>query len=137
MISLSSDITDTKGSRAAKGWVFFDRECGICTRLAERFRGALAKRGFRLAALQDPRAASLLALPPAEMLREMRVVTTEGAVHGGANAVVFLAGRIWWAWPVYFAGRLPGAGWVLDAGYRWFAAHRHCSSRGCGLAAKN
>ena len=109
--------------------MFFDRECGICTRLAHRFRGALAKRGFGLAALQDPRVASLLAIPPEEMLREMRVLTTEGALYGGANAILFLAGRIWWAWPVYVAGRLPGCGWLLDAGYRWFAAHRRCSNK--------
>jgi predicted DCC family thiol-disulfide oxidoreductase YuxK len=137
MISLSSEMTDTKGSRAANGWVFFDRECGICTRLAHRFRGVFAKRGFGLAALQDPRAASLLAIPPEEMLREMRVVTTKGVVYGGANAVVFLAGRIWWAWPLYFAGRLPVCGRLLDAGYRWFAARRRCSSQGCKSAAAN
>jgi predicted DCC family thiol-disulfide oxidoreductase YuxK len=93
--------------------------------------GALARRGFGLAALQDPRAASLLSIPPEEMLREMRVLTTEGALYGGANAILFLAGRIWWAWPVYFAGRLPGCDWLLDAGYRWLAAHRRCSRQGC------
>src|SRR5580700_3492071 len=98
MISLSSDITDTKGSRAARGWVFFDRDCRVCMRLALRFRGVLAKRGFGLAALQDPRAASLLALPLEEMLREMRVVTTDGGRYGGADAIVYLAGQIWWAW---------------------------------------
>ena len=79
MISLTSEITDTKGSRAENGWVFFDRECEICTRLAHRFRGILAKRGFGLAALQDPRAASLLSIPPEEMLREIRVLTTDGS----------------------------------------------------------
>jgi predicted DCC family thiol-disulfide oxidoreductase YuxK len=131
MISLTSELTDTKGSRAENGWVFFDRECEICTRLAHRFRGALARRGFGLAALQDPRAASLLSIPPEDMLREMRVLTTEGALYGGANAILFLAGRIWWAWPVYVAGRLPGCGWLLDAGYRWFATHRRCSRQGC------
>ena len=137
MISLCSELTDTKGSRAAKGWVFFDRECAICSRLAGRFRGVLARRGFGLAALQDPRAASLLAIPAQEMLREMRVVTAEGALYGGANAILFLAGRIWWPRPVYFVGRLPGCWWLLDAGYRWFAAHRRCAGQGCELVAKN
>src|ERR1700751_3967791 len=137
MISLSSETTDTKGSRATNGWDFFDRECEICTQLAHRFRGALAKRGFGLAALQDPRAASLLSIPPEEMLREMRVVTTEVSLFGGANAILFLAGQIWWAWPVYFVGRLPGCWWLLDAGYRWFAAHRRCSKQSCKSAARN
>jgi len=137
MISLSSETTDTKGSRAENGWVFFDRDCKICTRLARLFRAALAKHGFGLAALQDSRAASLLSIPPEEMLREMRVLTAEGVLYGGANAILFLTGRIWWAWPLYFAGRLPGCRWLLDAGYRWFAAHRRCSRQGCELAAKS
>jgi len=137
MISLSSEITDTKGSRAKNGWVFFDRDCEICTRLAHRFRDALAKRGFGLAALQDPRAAPLLSIPPEEMLREMRVLTAEGVLYGGANAILFLAGRIWWARPLYFADRLPGCRWLLDAGYRWFAAHRRCSRQSCESAARN
>jgi predicted DCC family thiol-disulfide oxidoreductase YuxK len=134
MISLSSDITDTKGSRAKCGWVFFDRDCGVCIRLAQRFRNVLRKRGFGLAALQDPRAASLLAIPEEEMLREMRVVTADGGRYGGADAIVYLAGRIWWAWPLYLSARVPGVQKLLEAGYQWFAAHRHCSSIGCKVA---
>jgi predicted DCC family thiol-disulfide oxidoreductase YuxK len=106
-------------------------------RLALRFRGVLAKRGFGLAALQDPRAASLLALPLEEMLREMRVVTTDGGRYGGADAIVYLAGQIWWAWPLYAAAHLPGVRWALALGYRWFAAHRRCSADGCESAAQN
>ena len=64
MISLSAEMTDKKGRRAVRGWVFFDRDCRICTSLARRFRHMLEKRGFGLAALQDPRVATLLALPP-------------------------------------------------------------------------
>ena len=127
MISLSSEITDTKGRRAECGWVFFDRECRVCRRMAERFRGALGKRVFGLAALQDPRAAALLALPQEEMLQEMRVVSADGGVYGGADAIVYLAGRIWWAWPVHAMARAPGARRLLGMGYQWFAAHRRCS----------
>jgi len=137
MISLSSDITDTKGSRAEHGWVFFDRDCGVCIRLAQRFRNVLRKRGFGLAALQDPRAASLLAIPHEEILREMRVVTADGGRYGGAEAIIYLAGRIWWAWPLYAAARIPGIGPILDAGYRWFAEHRHCSARECEMVSKD
>lgn len=133
MISLSSELTDTKGSRAANGWVFFDRDCLICRRLALRFRATLATRGFGLAALQDPRVAALLALPQEEMLREMRVVTAEGTMYGGADAIVYLAGQIWWAWPLYVVGRWPSVRRLLVAGYEWFAAHRHCSAAGCDL----
>src|ERR1700722_3534528 len=41
MISLTSEFTDGKG-RHARGWVFFDAECGFCTRLARRIAPLLA-----------------------------------------------------------------------------------------------
>lgn len=137
MISLSSELTDTKGCHAPRGWVFFDRDCRICTSLAGRFRKTIEKRGFGLAALQDPRVAALLGLPTDQLLSEMRVVTTKNEIFGGAKAVVYLAGQIWWAWPVYVAAQLPGALRILSAGYRWFADHRHCSSSECSVAQNN
>jgi predicted DCC family thiol-disulfide oxidoreductase YuxK len=137
MISLSAEMTDTKGRRASRGWVFFDRDCGLCTSLARRFRHTLEKRGFGLAALQDPRVAALLALPPEDLLRVMRVVTSDGEIRGGAEAIVYLARQVWWAWPIFAAAQLPGVLRILDAGYRWFADHRHCASGMCSVAREN
>jgi predicted DCC family thiol-disulfide oxidoreductase YuxK len=136
MISLSSEMTDTKGKRAPCGWVFFDRDCSVCTSLARRFRHPLETRGFGLAALQDPRVQALLALPPEDLLREMRVATAGGEIYGGAEAIVFLARQIWWAWPFYAAAKLPGVPRILDACYRWFADHRTCSSGSCSMPRK-
>jgi predicted DCC family thiol-disulfide oxidoreductase YuxK len=136
MISLITEMTDTKGMRASRGLVFFDRDCRVCTSLARRFRRTLARRGFGLAALQDPRAADLLNLPPAELLREMRVATADGCVIGGAAAIVYLARRVWWAWPIYGAAQFPGAMSVLNAGYRWFADHRSCASGTCSISSR-
>jgi predicted DCC family thiol-disulfide oxidoreductase YuxK len=137
MVSLSSELTDTKGRHAARGWVCFDRDCTICKSLARRFRHTLEKRGFGLAALQDPRVAALLALPPEQLLREMRVVTSEGEIYGGAKAIVLLARKIWWAWPLFAAAQLPGAVRIIDLAYRWFADHRHCASSICSLPREN
>ncbi|HEY6937628.1 MAG TPA: DCC1-like thiol-disulfide oxidoreductase family protein [Terriglobales bacterium] len=136
MISLISEITDRKGRRAA-GWVFYDGECEFCRSMARRFRSTLQKRGFGLAPLQDPRVATLLGLPPNLLPREMRVLTAEGQVLGGAQAVTFLAGKIWWAWPVHAAARLPGMPALLRAAYRWVADHRHCPSCAVGQSAEN
>ena len=137
MISLSSEITDTKGRHAPRGWLFFDRDCNVCTSLARRFRRPLETRGFGLAALQDARVQSLLALPPEDLLREMRVATADGKIYGGAEAIVFLARQIWWAWPLYAAAKLPGVPRVLDACYRWFADHRTCASGSCSISRKS
>jgi predicted DCC family thiol-disulfide oxidoreductase YuxK len=68
MISLSSELTDTKGRHAARGWILFDRDCNICTSLARRFRRTFEKRGFDLAVLQDPRIAALLGLPAEQII---------------------------------------------------------------------
>ena len=76
---------------------------------------------------------ALFDLPPTELLREMRVITTEGKVYGGASAIVYLARKIWWAWPLYAAAQLPFVSHLLDAGYRWFADHRTCSSGKCSV----
>jgi predicted DCC family thiol-disulfide oxidoreductase YuxK len=137
MISLSSEMTDTKGKHASRGWVFFDRDCRVCTSLARRFRRPLETRGFGLAALQDARVQALLALPHEDLLREMRVATADGKIYGGAEAIVFLARQIWWAWPLYAAAKLPGVPRVLDAGYRWFADHRTCASGSCSISRKS
>jgi predicted DCC family thiol-disulfide oxidoreductase YuxK len=136
MISLSSEMTDDKGSRAARGWVFFDRDCRVCSAFARRFRTTLESRGFGLAALQDPRVQALLNLPKSELLREMRVLATDGNIFGGASAIVYLARQIWWAWPLYAASHMPGAKHLLDAGYRWFADHRTCVCGQCALREK-
>ena len=103
--------------------------------LARRFRRLFEKRGFGLVALQDPRVAPLLGLSPEELLREMRVVTADG-IYGGADAVVYLAKQVWWAWPAYLAVNLPGLRCVLRSGYCWFADHRTCTSGTCLRAQK-
>jgi len=131
MISLISELTDRKGRRAPVGWVFFDADCAICTSLARRFRRTLEKRGFVLAALQDPRVGLLLGIPRDRLLLELRVLTGTDDIHGGADAIVFLARKIWWAWPLYVVGQLPFARGILDASYRVIARHRHCSSASC------
>ena len=127
MISLSSEMTDSKGRRAS-GWLFFDAECAFCIALARRMARILVPRGFALAPLQDRRVADLLGLPPEELLREMRVLTAEGKRYGGADAVIFLASRVWWAWPVYAFAQLPGVTPFLRAAYRWIAARRSCAA---------
>lgn len=131
MVSLITEITDAKGRRARRGWVCFDRECATCAWLARRFRSALEKRGYGLAALQDPRVGLLFRMPVEELLREMRVVTSEGKFYGGADAVLYLAEQIWWAWPFYALSKLPGIRNALRSEYQRFAAHRSCSSNAC------
>jgi predicted DCC family thiol-disulfide oxidoreductase YuxK len=130
MISLASEFTDRKG-RHARGWLFYDAECGFCTRLAKWLAPILSARGIALAPLQDPRVATLLGLSHEELMREMRLVLDDGSARDGADAMIALARLIWWAAPLVWMSHAPGAKRLLDAGYRWVAAHRKCAAATC------
>src|SRR3982074_239718 len=99
MISLASEFTDGKG-RHARGWLFFDADCAFCTRIARWLAPVLARRRVAVAPLQDVRFRALLGISRQELLREMRFLLSDGRQYGGADAVVALAGEIWWAIPL-------------------------------------
>ena len=117
------------------GWVVYDGECGVCAGLARRFRRMLERRGFALAPIQSPWMSSRLrfsyGIPLEKLLDEMRVLTADGRALGGADAVLFLAGRIWWARPLAALGSSPPLRALLRRAYRWFAERRHRLSAAC------
>src|SRR5262245_40672846 len=118
-----------------RGWVFYDGDCVLCRHWAARFEKILTRRGFDLAPLQAPWAKECLDLDLSQPLVEMRLLTREGRQLGGADALIFLARRIWWAWPLYALAQLPGSRPLLRAVYRWMAARRHCAGARCAARA--
>ncbi len=74
-----------------------------------------------------------LGLEAGSPLEEMHVLTEDGRDIAGADAVIFLARQIWWAWPAVAFAQLPGMHHLLDRGYRWIAAHRGCGHVACDL----
>jgi predicted DCC family thiol-disulfide oxidoreductase YuxK len=130
MISLTSKLTDSKG-RHARGWLFFDAECNFCAGIARSLAAPLRRRGLDVAPLQDPRVGDLLGLPPEELLRAIRFVTSEGGSYTGASAVLALAQELWWAQPIVWLAKLPGMMPVLRASYSWIAQHRKCRNEHC------
>lgn len=127
MISLTSEFTDTKG-RHARGWLFFDADCAFCVKIARAITPTLQKRGIALAPLQNPRVGALLGLSQTELLLEMRLLLSNGQQTGGADAAVALAHEIWWARPLVWLAKLPGAMPLLRRIYRHIAANRNCSA---------
>jgi predicted DCC family thiol-disulfide oxidoreductase YuxK len=127
MISLASVWTDNKG-RKARGWLFFDAECGFCTRIARWLAPIVERRGLALAPLQDPRVAALLGLCPEELLFEIKFLGPDGRQYGGADAAVALAREIWWARPVVWLAAIPWAMTAMHFTYRWIAARRSCAA---------
>jgi predicted DCC family thiol-disulfide oxidoreductase YuxK len=111
--------------------IFYDGTCRFCLATVRRFEPLLARRGFTLVTLQSPGAARLLGVSEDRLLDEMRVRLDDGSVFGGAAAVVEIARRIWWAWPLYALSRVPGAMTPMRAAYRWIARNRYCINGVC------
>jgi Membrane bound O-acyl transferase family len=76
--------------------------------------------------MQTPWVQERLGLQPGAPLEEMRVLARENRNLGGANAVIFLAGKTWWTWPLAMLAWLPFMHAIVDGAYRWIAARRGC-----------
>jgi alginate O-acetyltransferase complex protein AlgI len=127
-MSVNSETTEIKEQG---GWVFYDADCVFCSDLAARFDKALLKRRFRLVPLQTPWVRKRLGLSEGQTPAEMSLLSRGGENLGGADAVIFLACRIWWAWPLCALAHLPGARKLLHAAYRRIAARRNCPGGVC------
>ena len=109
----------------------YDAACPFCVRWTNRARGTLESRGFVIIPLQSDWARRALKVPEADLLREMRVVTLQGEVFGGADALLYLARRIAWAWPLWALASVPGVKPLVGAVYRIVAANRTCAGNAC------
>src|SRR5881275_2713600 len=115
------------------GWILYDGDCSSCTASARRFDRIFRRRGFLFLPLQTNWIMERLDLEPGAPLEEMRLLTADGRDIGGADAVIFLARQIWWAWPFAALAKSPPMHKLLDRGYRWIAAHRVCDHIRCSL----
>jgi lipase maturation factor 1 len=116
-----------------EGWILYDGECGFCFRWVHFWEKVVGRRGFALRGLQSAAADGSLQIPPENLLDDIRVLTCTGKLESGADAYLYLARRIWWAWPFYAIFSLPGFNWLLWRGYRWFNRNRYRISRHCQL----
>jgi predicted DCC family thiol-disulfide oxidoreductase YuxK len=130
MITLADEFTDRK-ERSARGWLFFDAECGFCTRIARWLAPILKRRGLGVAPLQDPRVGALLGMTRQKLLKELRFLLSDGTHSGGVRAVLAVAREIWWARPFVWLAALPAMAPVLHAGYKWIAGRRGCFAETC------
>ena len=108
------------------GWILYDAECRMCRDMMRRFEKTFTSRGFAFAPLQ-------LELKPGERPTEMRVRPVDGRDFGGAAAVLFLAGFVWWGRPLLWFAKIPGARKVLHRIYREIASRRSCDNGACLL----
>lgn len=119
----------------SKGWVLYDGECAFCRGWVERTRLLLLRHGYHFVPLQAAWVRERLGHAENESLTEMKLLTVDGRVLGGADAIVEITRSIWWAWPFCALAQLPGIKPVLRALYRRIASNRHCFAGRCQLPA--
>jgi predicted DCC family thiol-disulfide oxidoreductase YuxK len=119
------------------GVVLYDGGCGFCSRWTLFWKSTLLRHGFTIARLQEPWVAEQLHRNIDELLNDIRLLTPDGQLISGEDVYLYVARKIWWAWPFYAIFSLPGFNRLMHAGYRWFARNRHRVSATCGLEPGN
>ena len=117
----------------AHGIVLFDGQCGFCSRWVTYWAQTLKRHGFEIASLDEPWVGEKIEMPRDELLTDIRLLTTDGALISGADVYLYVTRRIWWARPISAIFSLPGFYQLIHVGYRWFARHRYFFSRSCKL----
>jgi predicted DCC family thiol-disulfide oxidoreductase YuxK len=117
----------------AQGVVLYDGQCGFCSRWVKYWANTLECHGFEIASLDEPWVAGKLKMPREELLADIRLLTVDGTLISGADVYLYVARRIWWAWPFYAIFSLPGFNRLIHAGYRRVASNRYCISHACKL----
>jgi predicted DCC family thiol-disulfide oxidoreductase YuxK len=118
---------------AREGWVLYDGDCGVCSRLAASWGPTLRGLGLAVAPLQSPGVQEQTGLADDELLTDLRLLRPDGQLISGADVYRFVMRRLWWAYPLYLLSRVPGFRRLFDRGYRSFARHRMRISSTCGL----
>ena len=122
----------------ARHTLFYDGECGVCTRMMETAR-RLDKAGlFALRPYQalDETELARFDLTPAACSRKLQVITVKGKHYAGALGVNFFFWQYWpWKFFVLLIYCLPPL-WLLEIwGYALFARYRRQISQWLGLTA--
>ena len=130
-ISVHTEITNKTGKDAAAGWLAYDAGCAFCVAMARGVEGLLARRGIGLAPLHAGWVRARLGFKQGEQADRMWLLLRSGANFGGGDALIEIARRVWWARPVAWLARLPGARRLINAGYMLVARRRACISGAC------
>lgn len=93
----------------------------------------MLRRGFHFVPLQAAWVRARLGYAENEPLTEMKLLTADGRILGGADAIVQITRSIWWMWPFYALAQIPGIKPVLRWIYIRLARNRHCFGNQCRL----
>ena len=114
-----------RDNRVVTGILFFDGNCGPCTRCRDFLLRIDRTGDLRTEPLQAPGAAERLGVPESELLESVRWLDSSGDVYAGAEAAsAALSAALGTRLPLALY-RIPGVRWIEDVVYRWAADHRY------------
>lgn len=116
-----------------RGWIFFDAACGVCSESVRRWNKIVVRAGFELIPLQSPQAREFHHLSPDQAPREMKLLTTQGQMLGGIEALAYISRFVWWALPFHLAMKETFFRSLMGELYGLLARHRYRISQACGL----
>ncbi len=114
-------------------WVFYDGDCSVCRRAVWVVGRVLGRRNVAFVKLQENWVGKLFALKRDIGLEEMKLLTVDRRRLGGADAILYLMGRVWWLRPLAAFLRLPPLIGCTCATYLWVARHRYCFTGRCAI----
>jgi predicted DCC family thiol-disulfide oxidoreductase YuxK len=114
-----------------RGIVCYDGECSLCANLIGRWGHRLRRAGFRLAPLQLPAIQRRLGIT--RVPDEMKLITPQGRIMGGADAVVAIAEGLGLSHGIARGARSPLVRPLLRQLYAVVARHRGCADDVCRI----
>lgn len=119
--------------------VFFDGDCPLCRREIALLRRLDRRGAIRFTDIAAPGFdASDVGLAHADLMASIHGRTADGAIVEGVEVFRRLYAAVGFG-PLVALSRVPPIGWLLDAGYRWFAKNRlrltgRCDDGTCRVA---
>jgi predicted DCC family thiol-disulfide oxidoreductase YuxK len=115
--------------------VFYDDQCGICQAWVSRLQ-RLDRRHRAECLPLDPELVSRAGLDLEACTRQMHVVTSQGRILAGWNAVAYLTRLFPATWPIGALGAVPPFRWLGRILYGWVAGNRYALSKCHGGACR-
>ncbi len=107
------------------GTLFFDGQCGMCTRSRDLLLKLNRTGGLGTEPLQGEGVASRLGIPASSLMEAVRWLDSSGSVYAGAEAAnAAVSAALGTGLPLLIY-RIPGIRSLEDTVYRWVADHRY------------
>lgn len=108
-----------------KAILLYDATCRFCDVSSSQVLRLVSKKIIERLDINDPNLQTLYNISPISAQREMHLVTTDGKVVHGADAVRELFKLSKWLWLLSWLWYLPGFAALAQIIYLWVADHRY------------